>query len=262
MDIELDYPSFCKMYYKDARKDADIAIAKQIEKEDGLLNSHIDFELVKDLAISYGLEKVYSNYDVDHESHANIKTYMYKVIHNCVLTELGKEKTALGVKYRDGDPFDYIQDGNGPMSGFRDYIEYGYKNEKKEDLIAHMLQCVKKMGGVDQVIVTCWMNYPKRNYTEMALDELEWEDNVSTRRVVNVRLLRATERLRKQMAKFRDDYFDIYASSEKKQEGRIPKNMGVDYNFIRRRRRAAKKSITRRIDYVGLVQTLTASLPD
>ena len=54
--------------------------------------------MVKDLGISYGLEKVYNTFDVDHESRAKIKTYLSKVVHNCVLTELGKESTAVGVK--------------------------------------------------------------------------------------------------------------------------------------------------------------------
>ena len=35
-----------------------------------------------------------------------IKTYLSKVVHNCVLTELGKESTAVGAKKRPGKPMD------------------------------------------------------------------------------------------------------------------------------------------------------------
>ena len=69
-----------------------------IYKSHGQLNPYIDVTLVKDLGISYGLEKVYNTFDVDHESRAKIKTYLSKVVHNCVLTELGKESTAVGAK--------------------------------------------------------------------------------------------------------------------------------------------------------------------
>ena len=97
MNIDLDYKTFCDTYYDAAVQVADITIAEHI-KSHGQLNPYIDVTLVKDLGISYGLEKVYNTFDVDHESRAKIKTYLSKVVHNCVLTELGKESTAVGAK--------------------------------------------------------------------------------------------------------------------------------------------------------------------
>ena len=57
MKIDLDYSSFCDIYYKDAEEVADITIAEHIKKH-GQLNPYIDVDVVKDLGISYGLEKV------------------------------------------------------------------------------------------------------------------------------------------------------------------------------------------------------------
>lgn len=80
--------------------------------------------MVKDLGISYGLEKVYNTFDVDHESRAKIKTYLSKVVHNCLLTELGKEPTAVGAKKRPGKPMDSmvlaatIGGGNASLESF------------------------------------------------------------------------------------------------------------------------------------------------
>ena len=101
MNIDLDYKTFCDTYYDAAVQVADITIAEHI-KSHGQLNPYIDVTLVKDLGISYGLEKVYNTFDVDHESRAKIKTYLSKVVHNCLLTELGKESTAVGAKKRPG----------------------------------------------------------------------------------------------------------------------------------------------------------------
>lgn len=266
MNIDLDYKSFCDIYYKAAEQVADITIAKHIE-DHGPLNPAIDVELVKDLGVSYGLEKVFSTFDVDHESNAQVTTYMSRVVRNCVLTELGKESTAVGAKKRKALSFDRMQnDGTvgGRLEGFRDYIDSGKKYEKKEELIAQMLQCLKKLSGVDQVILRCWMLYPKMEYTDMVLDEIGWDNTPRKRNVVSVRQGRAVEVLRGMMDKAREDYLDIYDHAQKIQE-HTPKQRirsVVDYNFIRRRRRAAKKSITRGIDYAGLAKMLAARFPD
>ena len=57
MKIDLDYSSLCNIYYKDAEGVAEITIAEHIKKH-GQLNPYIDVDVVKDLGISYGLEKV------------------------------------------------------------------------------------------------------------------------------------------------------------------------------------------------------------
>ena len=269
MNIDLDYKTFSEAYYDIAVQIADITIAEHI-KSHGPLNPYIDVTLVKDLGVSYGLEKVYNTFDVDHESKAHIKTYMWKVVHNCVLTELGKESTAVGAKKRRMGSVDVLQDagtfgGRGKFGGFRDYIESGRKYEKKEELIAQMLQCMKKLSGEDQVILRCWMIYPKREYTDRALEELGRENNSRTRNVISVRRDRAIVMLRKMMGGARSDYRDIYVPTHQNAPSQPaePNTLSsLDYNFVRRRQRAAKKSITSGIDYRGLAKSLSTSLPD
>lgn len=252
MNIDIDYKTFCNRYYESARKAADIAIARLIKKN-GPLNSAIDIELVKDLGVSYGLERTYNTYDVDHGSKAKIQTYLSFVVHNCVLTELKKEVTSLGVKKRAGAHIDLFQG--------REYIAYSRRFEKKEELISQLLQAVQKLSGVDQIIIHCWMLYPKGDYIEQALSELGLEDTARTRNMVSVRCLRAMEMLKKQMTGVRSDYRDIYVPTRRKDAStQVPGP--TDYNFIRRRQRAAKKSITGGIDYDGMTKALDNILPD
>ena len=75
--------------------------------------------------------------------------------------------------------------------------------KQKEDLIAEMLDCLKKLNGVDQVILGCWMVYPKGEYTDMAIEELGWDNNKRTRNVVNVRCNRAIAMLGNMMEEYR-----------------------------------------------------------
>lgn len=266
MKIDLDYSSFCNIYYKDAEEVADITIAEHIKKH-GQLNPYIDVDVVKDLGISYGLEKVYNTYDVDHESKAGVKTFLSTVVHNCVLTELGKESTAVGAKKRTGKSMDSmlvaatIEGNYTSLESFSETFRTPGRFKQKEDLIAEMLDCLKKLNGVDQVILGCWMLYPKGEYTDMAIEELGWDNNKRTRNVVNVRCNRAIAMLGNMM----EDYRIVYISA-KCERARDSSNSGpkaksaLDYNFIRRRQRAAKKAITSRLDYASLAKTLACKL--
>ena len=254
MIIDLDYKSFCELYYSVAMQAADKTISGHIAKY-GPLNAAIDVDLVKDLGVSYGLERVFYTYDVDHESKSKIRSYLYVVVHNCVLTELGKESSAVKAKKRKMSMVDFFQDQGtferpGGLGGFRDYLEYSGRYERKEELIAQMLLCLKKLNGVDQVILDCWMNYPRSEYAEQAIEMLELEDSVRTRNMISVRCFRAIEKLQKMMTGIRSDYRDIYVSLRSEH---------TDYNYTRRRKRAATKSITGKIDYEGLVKALTSS---
>ena len=260
MNIQVDYQSFCDAYYKAAEQVADITIAEYIKKH-GELNRGIDIELVKDLGVSYGLEKVFSKYDIDHESNASIKTFLSTVVRNSVLTELGKETTATGAKDRSEKDLDNFY-------GFCDEFKTRGLYKRKEDLIDKMLECLKKIDGEDQVILRCWMQYQKRDYTDMALAELGREDNARTRNVITVRRDRAIEKLRGMMEKERDNYndivFDTISAANRILDSFIVQKpqSDMDNNFARRRKRAANKSITAKINYSELAQALMGELQD
>lgn len=270
MALDLDYTTFCTQYYEAAMEIAEQTIAGHVSKF-GKLNAAIDVDLVKDLGVSYGLERVFNTYDVDHQSKAKIKTYLNVVVHNCVLTELGKESTAAGAKKRK-QGVDFFQDPGtygrqGASAGFRDYVEYSGRFKRKEDLIARLMECVKKLNGVDQVIIDCWMHYRKVDYTSEAIAQLGLEDNARTRNMVSVRCNRAFEKIQKMMKGVRADYRDIYVTFHPKEtEGLSEKSVGQleapDYNAVRRRKRAAVRTITSGIDYDRMSRSIESDLAD
>lgn len=158
-----------------------------------------------------------------------------------------------------------IRGGNASLESFSGTFKTSGRFQKKEDLIAKMLECLLKLNGVDQVILRCWMIYPKREYTDMAIEELGWDNNKRTRNVVNVRCNRAMAMIGKMMGGARADYRDIYmprARQNSEQPSKQKVQPDNDYNFVRRRQRAARKSITSGIDYRDLAKSLSKSIPD
>lgn len=279
VSIGLDYSSFCDHYYAEAEKMADITVAGYVKKY-GPLSRYIDAELVKDMGISYALEKVYCEYDSEHESKAGIWTFMSRVVHNCVLSEMKREQRAVGGDLRDSS-FDFSTDpedeNEREKDNFCDYLNSAADNEAKEKLIAEVLSYVKKLKPIDQVIVSCWMTCPKGQYTDMALSELDMEDNARNRETVQRRCCRAIEGLKKKMEGKRElglgEIFCIYKArdSKSKDEVEIPRASRkekllhyrslpvidpIDRQEQSRRRSAAELSITGRIDFDQLSRTL------
>ncbi len=92
----MDYIEFVKEYRDLACRYADAAICRHVQKH-GALNSRIDVDLVKDLAVETALSKVFYNYDPERAKKANAQfsTFLNKVVNNCVLNELSAEGSAL-----------------------------------------------------------------------------------------------------------------------------------------------------------------------
>lgn len=92
----MDYIEFVKEYLDLACRYADAAICRHVQKH-GALNSRIDVDLVKDLAVETALSKVFYNYDSERAKKANAQfsTFLNKVVNNCVLNELTAEGRAL-----------------------------------------------------------------------------------------------------------------------------------------------------------------------
>ena len=263
MVLDIDYKTFCDSYYKEAEAAAEKALAGCTKSG---LSKYVDAELVKDLAVCYALEKVFYKYDVDNEKRGSISAFLSKVVHNTVVTEFGKERTSVKVGKKTSSDFLYDEEAAsyGDVRNLYDAINVEENAEKKEDLIKEMLACVRKLPAVDQVIIISWMSNPKATYTQRAIEELGWEDTVRTRNVVNVRCTRAINTLRKMMEKRREAVLEISIPNKMTDiSGVKPKAHGeTDYNYLRRRRRAAVRSITGKVDYKRLAAVLSSALAD
>lgn len=266
MKIIQSFEEFCNLWYKKAMSVADITIAK-VEKKNGPFGKSLDIDSVKALGVTYALEKTFNTYDIDNDRHASIETYLSTLVRNCVLTELGKETTAVKrahafvkpkedkykVKYSTlmgGIP----QRGNiGRIAEPHDYVQaYGWV-ERKEEALEKLVDLLKKLPPIDQVVLSNWMN-DERSYLEKSIDALGLEDSKRTRDMLSLRRNRALKALRDMMGGKRPNYRDIYipAGNMKDADGMEAQYLEMersDRNFERRRERAAKAYITRSINY-------------
>lgn len=254
MIVSMTYDEFCRKYYPEADKVAEITIANHI-KQHGKINRRIDIDLVKDLGISYALEKVFLKYDVDNEKHASVKTFLSTVVRNCVLTELGKENTSIGGGGNGISPEDLAKSGK--EYRVSDYIKYEERYERKEETLKELMACVKKLSPDDQVIIGYWME-DKRTYVARALAEFGMEDTKSSRNIIYIRQNRALNLLKAMMGGVKPDYRNMYVHIPRGSAPATPEAL----NAQRRRQRAAASYITRNVDYNNLVDTFYSRLAE
>ncbi len=236
MNTEFDYKSFCETYLEAARQVADITIAEHIRKH-GPLNPGIQVDNVKALGVEDGLKKAFDNYDGDHESRATVKTFLSRVVRNCTLSALKRE----GKEVCTNLPPDFS------FESFAETFRTSDQSAKKEELIAKMLDCIKKLNREDQLLFQCWLDNPK-GYIDNVLEELGWDDTPRTRNVVSVRFNRAIARLGKKMDAHRAEYHDVAENPAREKKEVLEHNI--------KRERTVKAELTSRIDYNRLAEIL------
>lgn len=275
MPINITYREFCSLYYADAVTALN-NIVKDYIKAHGSINRHIDLGLVKQLTLTYSLERVYQKYDVEREGAASVKTFLNKVMYNCFLTELQKQWTEVKrnhpelVKVKDKvrDQIKY----KGIMTGVRGAGDDGVKwephtyasasdvYERKEDVINKLMECIQKLNPTDQIILDCWMN-EKRNYVDKALERLGLDITKQSQGMIRRRLDLAKAKLAKMMGGAKPDYRDVYIPSGEAAKDAIKMEPG-DRNLERRRARAIKREMGTQVNYMGIAQKLYTSMEE
>jgi|GEM_PF-3265451 len=277
MSIEVDFSTFCNQYYPYACRMAGKVMAKMVAKN-GPMSPYIDQTLIKDTAVYEALEKAYETYDAEREGEGGIHSYLYILVRNCVCNELRTNAAAVGVKQRDPEISDYKQ-----LKDLKDLlvdIEQEYKYVEKEELIKEMISCMKTLDGVDQVILSCFMTYPKSEYTDMALEQLGWEDSPRRRNVIQVKCNRAIAALRKKMDRALDISLDIqslgneitifgnniempeFHTEDTFKQYKLRRISQKLHSTHTRHQREAIKNITRKINYTELEKMLASVMPD
>ena len=277
MPLEISFNDFCKLHINEAMSMASYLI-REIDDPEGKGKQHnihplIDKDSVKAIAVSYTLDKVYKTYDVNHERGASIRTYMYQILKNCIITELKKARTDLKrnhpetIKRKDPvrDSLTEKRIVTGVKGRGSDLIKpeaHTYMNvsgvsERKEQVIERMVACIQKLNPMDQVILNCWM-YEKDNYVNKALELLGFEITTKSQGVIRARLKRAQAALAKMMGGAKPDYRDIYIPSGKEAKDAV-KIEPVDRNLERRRARAIKREMGTQINYYGIAEKLYTS---
>lgn len=256
MILDIDFKTFCDRYYEQALEIAEKTIAAKLQ---GTAGRFFDTDLVRDISVSYALEKVYYHYDVDFERGPSLVGFLKRAVSNAVCSELEKEGRNAGKKRS----YDSLLNEDGDIKDLFDDSDVRRRSETREDLIREMLRCMKKLQPVDQVILSCWMSCPKSEYTDRALEELGMEDNARNRNVISVRCNRAVESLRKMMSPFRDDFISASPSQQKRDRSSGPRTLVgklrkafTDRSTSGFRNRAPARSMTELIDYAGLEEHL------
>lgn len=277
MPLEISFNDFCKLHINEAMSMASYLI-REMDDPEGKGKQHnihplIDKDSVKTIAVSYTLDKVYKTYDVNHERGASIRTYMYKILKNCIITELKKARTDLKRNHPETikrkDPVRDSLTEKRIVTGVKGrgsdlikpeahtYMNVGGVSERREQVIERMVACIQKLNPMDQVILNCWM-YEKDNYVNKSLELLGFEITTKSQGMIRARLKRAQAALAKMMGGSKPDYRDIYIPSGKEAKDAV-KLEPVDRNLERRRARAIKREMGTQINYYGIAEKLYTS---
>lgn len=198
----MSYELFCETYYSAAQKSAEVTVAKLKEQ----LNGDYDFDLAISIGITYSLEQAYKEYDPSKS--ASITTYLSKIVHNSIVSELKKQSRYLAKIDNSVDPT--IKSSIGPyVSEFKEAYDI-YKG--KEQQIEKMLSVIEGLSPVDQVIIKCYLKDPS-NYAQLAVEELGW--TADKKNTVYVRFFRAVKHLKMLMGGQKVDYRDMYINPTK-----------------------------------------------
>ena len=227
MDLQISYDEFVRRYFEIAMQYADIEIAKHVKKH-GPLNRYIDADDVKSQAVTNSLNSVYMNYDPENEKGASITTYMRKIVHNDVITELKKASTQVKRNHpelnrRKVNPYDtprYSHIMNGVMPRRKDYSKreaHGYMEAsgiygRKEEALNLMMKCLTKLSWEEQVVVNCWLS-EDNNYVRKALEILGIEETTRSAGMIRRKLDLAKGKLQKLMGGVKPDYRDMSLDS-------------------------------------------------
>lgn len=256
---------FCSKYFDAAMKIADMTVADHIKRY-GRISERADIDEAKSVAVNYALEKVYTHFDVDHESQAKLETYMSTAVRNQTITEIKAETSKVKLpdnnKKHKGEKestviIEFIPQGGIKQTIGEPYSRIGYTGvyEKKEEVILHMLNCMKQLPPIDQVILKNWM-YKQKTYISDSIDELGWEHSKENENVVGVRCNRAKKSLGKLMGE-KPNYRDVSLDP-------IPfiQTLESEDSAVESRKKATYSAIAKGVDYLDLQSRLGISKDD
>ncbi len=229
------FNEFCKVYLDKAKESADMTIGSFV-KSNGPLPRNYDVENVKAIAVLSALEKAYVKYDPQKSKNQNVMSFLAKIIHNEVLTELGKEGTAVdrfkGFKRRRS--FDVASEGASsvmtgvPISGMtgrilgpHEYMDIFGSKKGKEQQISKMRNAFMQLSPMDQTVLQYWMTEekddqayydagekPTRTYIQRAIDELGLDSSYTN--AIAIRKHKAISKMKSLMKDVSEDYQDMY----------------------------------------------------
>ena len=279
MSVSIPHDEFLATYYDQATRTADITIASIIKKNGHPFEPAIDIESVKVEGALAGLERTFENFDANHESGAQLTTFLSFVVRNCVISELEKaindaikngllppkkRKTKketdengkeIQKEYHITPGVKLHPNSAGPFEPHQ-YMEHEGWLERKEEVLKLLGKYMLRLPVNDQVILTHWAQ-DEKTYVEESLKELGIEKTPATANWVYGRKNKALKALKMMMGGNKPEYRDIYLPSA----GRNSNSMMIsDRNALRRHQYAAKAHVTRNINYKETIKLLAEKI--
>ena len=182
-----DFNDFCKEYFKEAMEKADIAINK-MKAKGMVIDQRLDINEVKSLAVFSALENAHLKFDKDRN--VKMSTFLNKLVHNDVVSELSKESTKVRqfnlnptkrkermtaeekeaeakAKASGKKPMEDISSINPHLGSSGDDMKFYdpaemmdiYGSDKGKDMvIRNMMRKFKQLPPIDQVVLRHWMD--------------------------------------------------------------------------------------------------------
>lgn len=244
MNQTKEFENFCREHYAEAKRYADMTIAAHV-KAHGPIDHRIYVDDVKSNAVISALENAFMTFDAS--KNTKLSTYLSFLVHNDVLSELGKEWTAvrkfdiIAKKRKERKSSEEGEDakeriekeGGSIMPGIKssgddlklfepaEFMDVYGSSKGKELLIRKMMQKYNQLPPMDQVVLRYWMNEerddrayemdgekPQRTYVKRVLDELGMDE--SDANAITIRCHKAKKKLAALMKGEKTDYHDIY----------------------------------------------------
>ncbi len=194
MMTDKTWEEFCELYFDEAKRLADIHIAKHCEKN-GAPNKRVDLAYVKDAAVLAALEKTYAHFD--NTRGANILTFLSRVVHNEVIDELTRQSNQAAKEQGIDDLKTTI------LSSADDFPR------DNKQLILRLRAAIDKLSPSDQIILYNYLE-DKKTYIARSVQQLgTTEGYVSLRRFqIFQRLPRLMEMTREQYLRYQEEAYE------------------------------------------------------
>ena len=186
------WEEFCELYFDEAKRYADIHLAKHIEKN-GAPNRRVDLSYVKDAAVLAALEKTFTHFDASRGT--KITTYLSRIVHNEVIDELTRQSKEAAQE----------QDLDDVKTAIRAWSADEPARDNRQ-LILRLRAAVDKLSPSDQIILNYYL-IDKKTYIARSVQALGTSENyVSLRRFqIFQRLPRLMEMTREQYLRYHED---------------------------------------------------------
>ncbi len=186
------WEEFCELYFDEAKRYADIHLAKHIEKN-GAPNRRVDLSYVKDAAVLAALEKTFTHFDASRGT--KITTYLSRIVHNEVIDELTRQSKEAAQE----------QDLDDVKTAIRAWSADEPARDNRQ-LILRLRAAVDKLSPSDQIILNYYL-MDKKTYIARSVQALGTSENyVSLRRFqIFQRLPRLMEMTREQYLRYHED---------------------------------------------------------